>query len=242
MSRSDDSDDTVKKRSGWLIPLGVLLVVAALSALFLAYYLFPTPPPLFAEQQNPTSSTNIVALEIGGLKLWIPENYIEFDSGRQGGRRHEVALWAMMPDLTGWSNWDASAFADNGPNSRVVYMPIRADRVNLSEADRMRRIYLAYVTDPRGAPGPYGLVKYAFRPDSGYRNEDLFVGETANGLVVMHCVKLGPNVPSPNCLREMRLAKGVSVTYRFKRAKLNHWREIADNVQTLLASFEKPPK
>jgi hypothetical protein len=242
MSRSDDTDQTVRKRSGWLIPLGVMLIILVLSGLFLLFYLFPAPPPLFAEQQNPTSSTSIVELEVGSVKLWIPQNYLEFDSGRQGGRRREVALWAKMPDLTGWSNWDASAFADNSPNSKVVYMSIRADRVSLSEADRIRRIYLSYVADPRGAPGPYGLTMFTFRPETGYRNEDLFVGHAESGLVVMHCARLGPNVPSPNCLRDLQLAKGVTVTYRFKRAKLQHWREVADTVVRLIATFEHPAK
>jgi hypothetical protein len=242
MSRSDDADNIVQKRSGWLIPLGVFVVVLILSGLFLLFYLFPSPPPLFAEQQAPTSSTSVVALEVNGLKLWIPSNYLEFDSARRGGRRRAIEVFAMMPDMTGWSNWDASAFADNGPHSNIVYMPIRDDKANLSEADRFRRIYLAYIVDPRGAPAWYGLTQYEFRDDSGYRTEDLFVGQTRKGPVILHCAKLGPDVPSPNCWRDMRLAKGASVSYRFKRGRLNHWRVIADGVEKLINSFRTPPK
>ena len=71
MSRSDDSDDTVRRRSGWLIPLAVIAVIVVLSALFLLYYLAPTAPPLFTEQQSPTSSTDIAMLEVGPAKFWI---------------------------------------------------------------------------------------------------------------------------------------------------------------------------
>jgi hypothetical protein len=242
MSRSEGADDTVRKRSGWLIPLGVFVVVAILSGLFLLFYLFPSPPPLFAEQQSPTSDTSIVELEVNGLKLWIPSNYLEYDSARRGGRRRDIELFALMPDLTGWSNWDASSFADNSPGSRVVYMPIREDKVNLSEADRFQRIYLAYIVDPKGAPGWYGLTEYQFRDDSGYRAEDLFVGQLQGHPVIMHCAKLGPDVPSPNCWRDLRLAKGVSVSYRFKRKRLNHWHEIADGVEKLMTTFRTHPK
>ena len=35
----------------------------------------------------------------------------------------------------------------------------------------------------------------------------------------------------------MHLAKGVALTYRFKRANLSHWREIASGVDTLMQSF-----
>ena len=63
----------------------------------------------------------------------------------------------------------------------VVYLLIRDENLNLSEADRLSRIYMAYVTNPRGVPGPFGLTQYTFREDSGYRREDLFVGQTDAG-------------------------------------------------------------
>ena len=241
MSRSDDADDTVRRRSGWLIPLGVFVVTLALSAMFLLFYLAPTPPPLFSEQVSPTSSTEIVSLEVNGLKLWVPANYFEFDSARRGGTHREVALFAKLPTLTGWSNWDAQSFDDNASNSRIVYLLIRDERLNLSEAERLRRVYLAYVADPKGKPGPFGLTQYAFLPDSGYRGEDLFVGETPNGPAVLRCVRYGPDVPSPSCLRDIRLARGVALSYRFKRAQLKHWRDIGDGVDKLMALFQKPP-
>ncbi len=242
MSMSDSADTTIRKRSGWLIPAGVLLVVAVLSAFFLLYYLFPAPPPLFAEQQSPTSDTTPIAVEVGGLKLWIPANYMVFDSTRHGGQRRDVELFAALPDLTGWSNWDSGKFDDNGPKSQIVFMPIREDHVNLTETERMQRIYDAYLADPKGAPGPFGLTQFAFRNDSGYHAEDLFVGQTSGGLMVLHCAKFGPDVPSPNCWRDMQLGKGASVSYRFKRSKLSHWHEIADGVARLMDSFEHPPK
>jgi len=241
MSRSED-DDVVRRHSGWLIPLAVLIVITALSALFLLYYLAPTAPPLFSEQVSPTSSTDTVALDVGGVKLWIPGNYLQYASSRRGGRRREVALFAMLPDLTGWSNWNAGSFAENGPNSPIVYLTVRVLDPVLSESERLNRIYLSYVKDPAGEPGPYGLTKYTFREDNGYRREDLFVGHTARGLVVLRCVRLGPDTPNPNCLRDMPLKGVVGVSYRFKRSKLSHWHEIADKVDSLLAGFEKPPR
>lgn len=240
MSRGGDVDDTVRKRSGWLIPLGVLAVTMALSALFLLYYLAPTAPPLFAEPVSPTSSTEIAALEVGGLKFWIPGNYLQFESARRGGRKREVALFAMLPDLSGWSNWNAGEFTEGGPNSRIVRMTIR-EQANLSEADRLKRIYMDYIADPKGQPGPFELTKYSFRQDSGYSG-DLFVGRSQTGPVVMRCERAGPNVPSPTCLRDMPLGKGAGISYRFKRSKLSHWREIRDGVDALLTTFQKQPK
>jgi hypothetical protein len=242
MSRSDDSDDVVRRRSGWLIPLAVLGVIVVLSALFLLYYLAPTAPPLFTEQVSPPSSTDIAELEVGTMKFWIPANYLQYESARRGGHKRKVDLFAMLPDLTGWSNWNAGSFSDNGPNARIVSLSIYEPKVNLGEAERLKRVYLISVTDPKGEDGPYGLRKYTFTEGSGYHDQDLFVGDTPSGVVLLLCERLVANNATPKCSREMPLKGGVGASYHFKRARLSNWREIGDNVAALLATFEKPPK
>jgi hypothetical protein len=239
MSRTSDDDETIRKRSAWLFPLGVFLVTSVLTALIALYYLAPSPSTLFEEQVAPTSRTDIVVLSIHGKRFYIPANYLEYERARQGGERDKVALFARLPDFSGWSNWEAQSFADNSPTSPIVEMLIRQDDLNLSEADRLQRVYMGYVQDTRGAEGQYGLTQYAFRDDSGYRSEDLYVGRTQEGPVVMRCTRLGPDVPSPNCVRDMQLARGVSLFYRFKRTRLDHWQEIAEGVGRLMAGFEK---
>ena len=237
-----DTDETIRKRSGWLIPLGVFLVTLALSALMLLFYLAPNAPSFLDEQVSPTSRTDIVALQVHDLKLWIPANYLQYESSRQGGAQREVALFALLPDMTGWSNWESSTFAGNPADSPVVYMQIRDERVNLTESDKLARIYMAYVTDPKGQPGLFGLRQYSFRENAGYRNEDLFVGQTPSGLVVLRCVRFSPDVPSPSCLRDMPIARNVAMSYRFKRAHLAQWSEIGQSILSLVTTFKKPPK
>ena len=239
MSRTSDDDETIRRRSAWLIPLGVFLVTFVLSAMILLLYPAPSGRDLFQEQVSPTSRTDIIAMRIHGKRFYIPANYLEYERARQGGDRDKVALFARLPDLSGWSNWEAQSFADNSPTSPIVEMLVREDNLNLSEADRLQRVYMGYVTNTRGVPGSVGLTQYTFREDSGYHSEDLYVGETAEGLVVMRCTRLGPDVPSPNCVRDTQLAKGVSLFYRFKRTRLSQWQQIAEGVRNLMASFEK---
>ncbi len=237
-----DTDGTIRKRSGWLIPLGVFLVTAALSALVLLYYLAPNAPNFLEEQVAPTSRGDLIALRVHDLKLWVPANYLQFESARQGGTRKDLALFAILPDLAGWSNWEASNFAANTPDSPVVFLLIREEQLNLTEADRLSRIYTAYISNPQGTPGPFGLTQYAFREDSGYRNQDLFVGQTPAGIEILRCDRLSPEVPSPSCLRDTPIAHAVALSYRFKREHLSRWQEIGQGVDKLIETFEKPPK
>jgi hypothetical protein len=242
MGRSIDDDETVRKRSAWWFPLGVFFVTFVLSAMFLLLYLAPSAPNLFEEQVAPTSRADSIPLTVRGHRFHIPAKYLQYASARQGGERHELELFALLPDMAGWSNWSADSFNSNAPDSPVIYLTIRAEKVGLRETDRLKRVYLGYVTNPRGTTGPHGLTEFTFRRDSGYRNEDLYVGTTEQGPVVMRCVRFSHEVPSPSCLRDTLIAPGVSLSYRFKRSRLDHWHEISDGVDKLIASFEKPAK
>jgi hypothetical protein len=234
---SRDADDTVKQRSGWLIPLAVFVVTAVLSGLFLLFYLAPTPTSFIEEHQSPTSRADPVRVSVGNLSLNIPANYFLYASARQGGQRAKIELFASFPDFHGYSDWESQTFSGNGPDSPIIYMLLRNEAFNLQEDERLKRIYLNYVDDPNGSPGPFGLTQYAFRDDSGYRREDLFVGQSHGHAVVMHCFRLGPEVPSPSCLRDVRLSTTVVLSYRFKRAHLANWLEIADGIGDLMHTF-----
>ncbi|HWE06385.1 MAG TPA: hypothetical protein VG274_06735 [Rhizomicrobium sp.] len=243
MSRQgSEFDGQVKERSGWLLPIAVFVVTAVLSALFLLYYLAPNPGSFIEEHPQPTSRTDAVKLWIGGIPFTIPANYLLYPGARKGGARREVALYAALPDFRGYSDADGPVFSGNNAGSPIVYMLIREEAFNLPEATRLQRIYLNDVIDVRGRKAPFGLVQYEFRNDSGYRGEDLFVGQIGRGVVVMHCVRLSQNVPSPSCLRDTMLARGVALSYRFKRSQLASWRDIANGADRLVASFRVPGK
>jgi hypothetical protein len=238
MSRSGgDTETGVRQRSGWLIPLGVFLVTAALSAMFLLFYLAPGPTSFIEEHPAPTSRTDPVSVTVDGASFIIPANYFIYRSARQGGAHKEVALFTTLPNFRGYSDWYSQDFTDNTADSPLVNLLIREEELNLGEAERLQRIYLNYVVDPKGKPGPFGLTKFTFRDDSGYRGEDLLVGHLDRHLVVLRCVRLTEKVPSPSCLRDVRLARGVALSYRFKRAHLVHWQDIASGVEALVRSF-----
>ncbi len=238
---ADSADEGIRQRSGWLLPLGVFLVTFALAALFLLFYLAPAPPSLFHEQVNFTSRSDIVVLKIHSHRFRIPANYLKYRSDRQGGERKEIKLIALLPDMQGYSSWEDSSFKSNAADSAVIELLIHDDAVRLSEADWLDRIYMPYVADRKGSPGPFDLTQYVFRDDSGYRNEDLFVGQTDRGPMVLQCVRFSQLVPSPSCHRELPIARGVALSYRFKRAHLARWREISDGVDRLLKSFGMEP-
>lgn len=237
-----DYDRGLRERSGWLVPLAVLVVTAILSALFLIFYLAPAPSSLIEEHPSPTSLTNRVRLTVGRLALSVPANYLAYANARQGGDLAIVELYAKYPKFEGFSEGQSQAFAGSGANSPIIHILVHKDRFILDEAERLKRVYLGYVVQDGRNQGPYGLEQYAFGDDSGYRDEDLFVGQTKSGPVVMRCTRISRQVTNPNCLRDERIANGVALSYRFKRTYLPEWREIAQGVNGLIRSFEVPSK
>jgi hypothetical protein len=238
MSRSgDDFGGPAKQHSGWLIPLAVFFVTACLSALVLAYYFAPASPGLVQEQPAPTDATRDIALSVGPARFRIPANYIAMASQRRGGATNDLALIATLPDLKGYTLDAAPDLTTNGADSRVIDIVLKTGTPVLPEADRLARIYLGQVMDPNGKAGPYGLRQYAFRADSGYHDQDLFVGSSEAGTAVILCTKLAPDVISPGCLRDLPLLGDLSLTYRFKRGQLAQWRAIDAGVRGRIAAF-----
>jgi hypothetical protein len=226
-----------KPRSGWVIPLTVFFVTAGLSALVLAYYFAPAPPGLAQEQPAPTDANRPVEVALGSTRLRIPANYILLVSARRGGAMSELALIAMLPDFQGYTLAAAQDLTGNAPDSRIITLMLKSDQTLLPEQERLERIYMSQVENPKGQVGPYGLRQYVFRADSGYHDQDLLVGAGTQGPVVLLCTKLASDIPSPSCLRDMPLGTGLALSYRFKRAHLSQWRAIDTRIQALMDGF-----
>jgi hypothetical protein len=235
MSHTAQREDDIHQHSGWLIPLGLGLAVLALCGIFLAWYLRPGPRP----QGTPTGQSTLVHLTVRGLRLAVPANYIENAAARRGGMQDTVALAALFPGMQGYSEDAAALFQSNAPDSPVVHMLLRAEPGTLDAGTRLARIYMPYVATPRGAAGPFGLTRYSFRPDTGYGRSDLYAGRGDAGLLLFLCQRASPDLPSPNCIAIDRpLGRNLGFSYRFKRAYLARWREIAGAVNGLIGRFE----
>ena len=107
-------------------------------------------------------------------------------------------------------------------------------------AVRLQRIYGPYLANPKGRDGSFGLTQYAFRPDTGYGDSDLFAGTEGGRMLLLLCERADPELASPNCLAIGRtVAKNLTFSYRFKRAYLARWQEVSAGVDGLIAKFRK---
>jgi hypothetical protein len=228
--------EEIHRHSGWLIPAAFFCAILLLSGLFLGWYLRPGPKISAA----PTGRLTLVQMRVRGTSFAIPANYIESSAARAGGEMDSLALAALFPSWRGYSDAEARLFTGNAPDSPVIRLSLRGEPNNLDERARLERIYMPYISNPKGAAGSFGLTQYGFARDSGYERDDLFAGENEKGLVLLLCERASAELPSPNCLAIDRpLAKNLSFSYRFKRAYLARWREVSAGVDVLIAKFRK---
>ena len=233
MSPVTNGSDDVHQHSGWWFPFAILAVIAVLSLAFLLYDLRPGP-----RSGTRTDDTSPVGLSLGRLALVVPANYLDSRAAREGGPQDTLTLSALLPDMRGYSAADAPLFQGNAPDSPLVRLYFKDDETEMSAAERLQRIYGPYLEAGRDRDGGFGLRQYAFRPDSGYGNSDLFAGTEGGRLLLFLCERADPQLASPNCLvTGQTVAANVSFSWRFKRAYLARWQEAAAGVDRLLARF-----
>lgn len=236
MSEASNRPEEIHQHSGWLIPLAFLVVILVLSALFLVYDLRPAPGP----RGGRTADEAPVALTVGSLNLTIPANYLDGRAAREGGAHDALTLSALLPDMRGYSSADAKLFSGNPPDSPLVHLQFKGGESDLEAGERLARVYRPYLATPAGRRGDFGLVIYGFRADSAYGRHDLFAGDVAGRQLLFLCERANPDLPSPNCLvTGHMIASNVSFSWRFKRAYLARWREIATGVDAMLTRFQK---
>jgi hypothetical protein len=226
-------------RAGWLVPLGVFVAVAAVTAAALAYVRFGSATDLFAERPAPTDSTSPVAVTIGQTMFHIPANYVLYASARRGGQMRGLDMIALLPDLQGYSLETAQEFAASDADSRVLNFNLRPEVRSPADQVRFEEDWLPLVSDRAGSSGPYGLTHYEFREDSGraYRDKELLVGMTTGGLAIVLCTREDAEVTAPSCEGDAQIAEDLALNYRFKRAQLERWRDIDAGLRALTGAF-----
>lgn len=233
--------ELVHERPAWILPVLVLLAVLIFSGLFLYYYFGPTTGELLGRDPRASAATRRIEAVVGGTRFLVPENYTRYPSQRGGGRQPELAMHALLPDFAPYSPERQGEFTDNTPNAQVVFFTLQEAGAMLPAERRLKEVYTKYLASTAPEKDRTGLERYGFKPDSGYRDQDLLVGTDSDGrLVLITCQRKTALIESPNCTRSLLLTRNLALTYRYKRTHLEEWRRIDELMIRLVTSFEAP--
>lgn len=235
-------DSEPEERPGWLYPLIIFVVTAAIGAAILWIYIGPDFEELTGTAVRPTSTSDSAAVVIGGTSFAIPENYIRLPSARSGGERSEIELDALLPDFRGFMDGDDEALKDVSRSSPLVSILIKAGAPEMSEHERYERIYLKNA-DPTREPYDFAGFKVTPLADtSGYAGQQAFSREDGDEFAVILC---GGDDAANNigglCQREMTWGDGLTVAYAFRGGHLADWQDLDAGVKALLAGLASKP-
>ncbi len=250
MSNREFYGEEVKTELSWAAPARILFITLILAGGFLYYYFGPRVEDIQGTNPRASALTRPIPMTVGTDKFLIPENYTVFARNRRGGPQDSVEMYAVLPSFDGYTLPRQLDFESNDLNSPIVHFslfdPTKIAKEEgqifdevLSEREKFERIFLPLVTNPKGDPWRYGLVRYKLSDSWGGGDEDLFVHENSDAsLVIFRCLQSASTMPAPWCRRDILVSKTLGISYRFKRSRLSDWRDINDGVMNLVKRFK----
>src|SRR5579872_2014358 len=208
-----------------LFAAGGGLLCAAIA--IIVYLLWPT------WQAGAFAGPKQLPITVGGMLFNVPSDAIRMRLQRRSGAQDRIDLAFAYPSLSP-PEPQKHVTADTVEETPVVIdrlllsIALRSD--DLSPDDRLRTIYPRYL-DQR-AEERNGLTGRSFLNDTPYHGEDLFIGN--GGAFVTRCTRddLTPGI----CLTQRRIDT-VDMTFRFPRAWLTDWRDVAEAMEKLVAKL-----
>ena len=208
-----------------LFAAGGAVLCAAAAAII--YLLWPT------WQAGASAGPRQLPITVGGMLFNVPSDTIRMRLQRRSGAQDRIDLAFTYPSLSP-PEPQRHVTAETVEDTRVIVdrllltIALRSD--DMSADDRIRIIYPRYL-DQR-AEERNGLAGRSFRDDTPYRGEDFFVG--GNGSFIARCTRddLTPGI----CLTQRRVDT-VDMTFRFPRAWLSDWRDVAEAMERLVVKL-----
>ena len=226
-----------RHRGGWLRPLAIGLLAALLVVgTGVAIWRLVRHDHDSVALAGRIADTSPVKMTIAGTPLDIPANMIRTARQRRGGAMERVDLLLDWPDLTGYSTGNAGAFRSGSPIAPLLYVSILPADSPLDSTGRLDTVYSRFFSGD-ALTGPSGLIGRTLSEDSGYGGEEIFYEPGAAKPFVARCIARATVEVPATCIRDVRIAPGLSMLYRFDRFYLGDWQAMDTGLGELAATF-----
>ena len=221
---------TLLRRSRWssLLLAAASCVAGAAALATVTYLLWPT-----WRATSPGDPARL-PITIGSALFNVPAKAIRVRMQRRAGPQERIDLAFEYPSLLP-PEPQAHVTADTVENKPVplnrIFLSIASDGGVVTPTERARTIYPRYV-EPQ-AETQDGLTGRAFRDNTPYRGEDLFIADKP--AFVSRCTR---DTMTPGmCLSERRV-DGAHLTFRFPRSWLSDWRSVASSMDMIVERMQ----
>lgn len=220
-----------------LVPVVMTLsVLVVLASAILAFYFFPSPELLLPRRDEAGSGQRLVHIALSDGELVVPVGAVARIKRRTLGSVAQVDLQVPWP-------YDVKRLPDSPEQARdlkdwIILTFEPRDKL-IAPDERFAKIYKVYF-DGEPLPGPAGLKRYRFKPNSPYADLELFVSSDPNQPALIRC-DLKPSSLGPIlCEARVPVSDATMMRYRFAQTHLDQWRQIDALSRALLVEFFRP--
>lgn len=187
-----------------------------------------------------TEDTALHEIVIGNNVLSVPANAIRFERARRDGIAERLDLYLRWPDLGGYSQATRDDFNHRDGTRNILFLTFEEPMMSRDMSDRFEPIYRSMI-EPAGVPGEAGLTLHRFKQSAGYEAEMLTVAARAGRPpYVARCLEGAAAVDSlASCVRDVRLGRDLSLTYRFPNHLLAEWEAVDAAVMQRVETYLK---
>ena len=203
-------------------------LVGALALAAIAWLLWPT-----WRATSPDDPSRL-PITVGSALFNVPAKAIRMRMQRRSGPQERVDLAFAWPSLLPpepQGHVTADSVEDRPVPINRIFLSIATDGGVITPIERVRTIYPRYVE--AHADTQDGLTGRAFRDNTPYRGEDLFMADKP--AFVTRCTR---DAMTPGmCLSERRV-DGAHLTFRFPRVWLSDWRNVTASMDKLVEQMQ----
>jgi hypothetical protein len=218
-------------RRGRGVPIVLASLLTAASIALIVYLLWPTWRP------ETGSAPDRTPISIGGALFNVPARAFRVKYQKHSGPQERVDLSFDYPSLEPPDrprHVSGDSLAEVGQPIDRIFLSIAAHHDALAPDARLRTIYPRYLLQT-AAPAQDGLTQRAFRDGTPYAGEDLVTASAPE--LAARCSRDGATPGM--CLSERRIG-GADLTFRFPRAWLGQWRDVAAAIERLISRLHGP--
>lgn len=214
-----------------LVPFLTMGAIGACAVGIVAYLLWPT---WGTEKAGDPSR---LPISIGNTLFNVPTQAVRMKLQKRTGPQERVDLNFTYPSLEAPEARhpvSAETVEENLPDIDRIFLSIAAHHDALSPDERTRTIYPRYLDQNSGTLAD-GLSTRPFRDNTPYASEDLVYASSPQ--IIARCTR---DAKTPGmCLSERRI-EGAYLTFRFPRAWLTNWRDVAGAMDQIIIRMRRP--
>lgn len=208
-----------------MAPLIASCAIGACALAIITYLLWPT-------WTNTTAGDpDRLPVIIGDTLFNVPTRSIRVKMQKRSGVQERVDLAFLYPSLTAPETpkhvTAETVETDPAPIDRL-FVSIAAHHDAMSPEERLRIIYPRY-WDVNASRSADGLTVRPFRENTAYATEDLVFDDAS--AFVARCTR---DEKTPGMCMSVRRVDGADLTFRFPRAWLAQWRDVAGAMDRLV--------